>query len=105
MFVSSFVARQRPARSGCNVSLGPLPTARLIAPPRHTSPMTTSTAPGRRPRRFTAELREQETVKPLELYFDLVFVLGFTQCTALMSANPSWTSVAQGMLVLAVLWW
>jgi len=50
-------------------------------------------------------LREQETVKPLELYFDLVFVLGFTQCTALMSANPSWEAVAQGMLVLAVLWW
>jgi low temperature requirement protein LtrA len=42
---------------------------------------------------------------PLELYFDLVFVLGFTQCTALMVANPSWRAVAQGMLVLAVLWW
>ena len=26
------------------------------------------------------ELRERETVKPLELFFDLVFVLGFTQC-------------------------
>jgi low temperature requirement protein LtrA len=42
---------------------------------------------------------------PLELYFDLVFVLGFTQCTALMSANQSWEAVAQGMLVLAVVWW
>jgi low temperature requirement protein LtrA len=49
-------------------------------------------------------MREGETVKPLELYFDLVFVLGFTQCTALMSANPSWEAVGQGMLVLAVLW-
>jgi low temperature requirement protein LtrA len=44
-------------------------------------------------------------VKPLELYFDLVFVLGFTQCTALMVHDPSWEGLAQGMLVLAVLWW
>jgi low temperature requirement protein LtrA len=50
-------------------------------------------------------MREGETVKPLELYFDLVVVLGFTQCTALMSANPSWEAVGQGMLVLAMLWW
>src|SRR6476659_7992062 len=66
--------------------------------------MTTEPSSGRA-RRFTAELRQQETVKPLELYFDLVFVLGFTQCTALMSANPSWAAVGQGMLVLATLWW
>jgi low temperature requirement protein LtrA len=51
------------------------------------------------------ELRERESVKPLELYFDLVFVLGFTQCTALMAHDPSWEGLAQGMLVLAVLWW
>ncbi|HET6954654.1 MAG TPA: low temperature requirement protein A [Acidimicrobiales bacterium] len=55
--------------------------------------------------RLSAELRERETVKPLELYFDLVFVLGFTQCTALMAAQPSWQGIARGMLVLAVLWW
>jgi low temperature requirement protein LtrA len=56
-------------------------------------------------RRLAPELRERETVKPLELYFDLVFVLGFTQCTALMARDPSWETVAQAMLVLAVLWW
>jgi low temperature requirement protein LtrA len=67
--------------------------------------VTTGAPSGSRARRLSAELREQETVKPLELYFDLVFVLGFTQCTALMVANPSWEGVAQGMLVLAVLWW
>src|SRR5688500_15865051 len=60
---------------------------------------------GRRRRRFDPELRERETVKPLELFFDLVFVLGFTQCTALMSANPTWAAIGQGMLVLALLWW
>ncbi|MGH2979489.1 MAG: low temperature requirement protein A, partial [Solirubrobacterales bacterium] len=67
--------------------------------------MTTGTGSGTRARRLTPVLRERETVKPLELYFDLVFVLGFTQCTALMARNPSWEAVAQGMLVLAVLWW
>jgi low temperature requirement protein LtrA len=42
---------------------------------------------------------------PLELFFDLVFVLAITQCTALMAANPTWTRLAEGMLVLALLWW
>ena len=42
---------------------------------------------------------------PLELFFDLVFVLAFTQCTTLMSDNPTWGGIAQGVLVLGVLWW
>jgi low temperature requirement protein LtrA len=50
-------------------------------------------------------LREGEKVKFLELFFDLVFVLAFTQCTALMVEQHSWPGIAQGMLVLAVLWW
>jgi low temperature requirement protein LtrA len=54
---------------------------------------------------LSPELRERETVKPLELCFDLVFVLGFTQRAALMVHDPSWEGLAQGMLVLAVLWW
>jgi low temperature requirement protein LtrA len=52
-----------------------------------------------------AELRNEERVKPLELFFDLVFVLAFTQCTALMSGLPTWQGVGQAMLVLGVLWW
>lgn len=61
----------------------------------------------RRPRRprITAALRNEDRVKPLELFFDLVFVLALTQCTSLMAALPSWEGLAQGMLVLAVLWW
>jgi low temperature requirement protein LtrA len=58
-----------------------------------------------RGRRIAAERRQQETVKPLELFFDLVFVLGFTQCTALMADDPTWEGIARGLLVLAVLWW
>jgi O-antigen/teichoic acid export membrane protein len=56
-------------------------------------------------RRLTTAMREGERVSPLELFFDLVFVLAITQCTALMAADPTWTGVAQGLLVLAVLWW
>jgi low temperature requirement protein LtrA len=55
--------------------------------------------------RLSAELRERESVKPLELFFDLVFVLGFTQCTALMVSDPHWDGMARGLLVLAMLWW
>jgi low temperature requirement protein LtrA len=56
-------------------------------------------------RRLTAVLREEERVTPLELFFDLVFVLAITQCTALMADEPTWTGLAKGLAVLAVLWW
>src|SRR3954467_13544739 len=58
-----------------------------------------------RSHRLTAVLREESRVTPLELFFDLVFVLALTQCTALMAADPTWQGVAQGVLVLGVLWW
>ncbi|MGH3035461.1 MAG: low temperature requirement protein A [Gaiellaceae bacterium] len=61
-------------------------------------------APIRSPR-LTAVLRQTERVTPLELFFDLVFVLAITQCTALMADQPTWEGLAQGMLVLGVLWW
>ena len=64
-----------------------------------------STGPDSRAPRFGAVLREEERVTPLELFFDLVFVLALTQCTALMAAHPTWTGLAQGLLVLGVLWW
>jgi len=52
-----------------------------------------------------ATLRDGERVTPLELFFDLVFVLAITQCTALMSHHPTWSGLAQGLLVLGMLWW
>jgi len=54
---------------------------------------------------MTAVLREEARVTPLELFFDLVFVLALTQCTALMAANATWEGLAQGLLVLALMWW
>jgi low temperature requirement protein LtrA len=55
----------------------------------------------------TAEHRPEteKRVAPLELFFDLVFVFALTQVTALMSENPSWGGLGQGVLVLAALWW
>jgi low temperature requirement protein LtrA len=49
--------------------------------------------------------RSEERVTPLELFFDLVFVLALTQCTALMAEDPSWGAVGKSMLVLALMWW
>jgi low temperature requirement protein LtrA len=46
-----------------------------------------------------------ERVKPLELFFDLVFVLALTQCTTLMARTPTWIGLGKGLLVLAILWW
>jgi low temperature requirement protein LtrA len=50
-------------------------------------------------------MRTGDRVSPLELFFDLVFVLALTQCTALMADNPTWEGLGQGLLVLGVMWW
>jgi low temperature requirement protein LtrA len=47
----------------------------------------------------------EQKVKPLELFFDLVFVFAFTQVTAMMSDDVTWAGLGRGMLVLAALWW
>jgi low temperature requirement protein LtrA len=67
------------------------------------SAMATETATRRR--RLSAVMRDGEQVTPLELFFDLVFVLALTQCTQLMSDDPTWGGLARGLLVLGVLWW
>ncbi len=67
-----------------------------------------ATVPGRAPR-VTPVLREEldgeARVKPLELFFDLVFVLALTQCTALMAEHPTWQGLGQGVLILGIMWW
>jgi low temperature requirement protein LtrA len=62
-------------------------------------------ASDRRAPRLSAVLRTGETVTPLELFFDLVYVLALTQCTQLMADDPTWEGLARGLLVLGVLWW
>ena len=49
--------------------------------------------------------RETARVSPLELFFDLVFVLALTQCTALMADEPTWEGVAKALAILTLLWW
>jgi low temperature requirement protein LtrA len=47
----------------------------------------------------------EERVKPLELFFDLIFVFAVTQVTGLVVDDPTWGGLARGLLVLGVLWW
>lgn len=57
-------------------------------------------------RRVRAELMDEGgAVTTLELFFDLVFVFALTQVTAAMAHDLSGTSVLQGLLVFALLWW
>jgi low temperature requirement protein LtrA len=55
--------------------------------------------------RINPVMREEERVTPLELFFDLVFVLALTQCTTLMAHDPTWDGLARGILMLGLLWW
>ena len=50
-------------------------------------------------------MRDGEQVTPLELFFDLVFVLALTQCTTLIVRTPTWEGMLKGLLVLGMLWW
>ena len=55
--------------------------------------------------RLSVARRSGDAVSPLELFFDLVFVLAITQCSALMAHDPSWRGLAHGLVVLGLLWW
>ena len=44
------------------------------------------------------------SVKPFELFFDLVFVFAFTQVTQLLASELSWAGLGQGVLLIAALW-
>ncbi len=50
-------------------------------------------------------VESEHRVTPLELFFDLVFVFAITQVTSLMSEDPTWQGIGQGLLLLAALWW
>ncbi len=66
-----------------------------------------SLAASRSPRapRLSAVRRSSARVMPLELFFDLVFVLTLTQATVLMADEPTWRGLAKGLLTMGVLWW
>jgi low temperature requirement protein LtrA len=47
----------------------------------------------------------EHPVDPLELFFDLVFVFGFTQVTTLLAASPTGAGLGHALLILTALWW
>jgi low temperature requirement protein LtrA len=47
----------------------------------------------------------EHRVTPFELFFDLVFVFGFTEVTTLLREDPTWHGLGRGLLALTVLWW
>ena len=47
----------------------------------------------------------EHSVSTLELFFDLVFVFAITQVTAYIAADPTWTGVLQGVLLLCLIYW
>ena len=50
-------------------------------------------------------LEPEQRVSPLELFFDLVFVFGFTQVTTVLSDNSTWSGLGHALLLLGTLWW
>lgn len=54
---------------------------------------------------LAAQPKSEERVTPLELFYDLVFVLAITQVTGLMADNLTWSGLGEGMLILGTLWW
>ena len=51
------------------------------------------------------QIVEDKPVLPLELFFDLVFVLGITQTVALVVAGHDGQALWRAALILAILWW
>ena len=56
-------------------------------------------------RRILRSGHGEARVSPLELFFDLVFVFALTKVTAGMAADPTFTGLLHGMLVLVPLYW
>ena len=52
-----------------------------------------------------AGAEQEQSVTPLELFFDLVFVFAFTQVSSFLAHHLTWTGLAQGAALLGVLWW
>ena len=48
---------------------------------------------------------EHHAVTPFELFFDLVYVFGFTQVTAWIAHEHSVLGTVQGLALLGILWW
>jgi low temperature requirement protein LtrA len=52
-----------------------------------------------------AAAEHEHRVTPRELFFDLVFVFGFTQVATLLADDATFAGIGRGVLVLGALWW
>jgi low temperature requirement protein LtrA len=46
-----------------------------------------------------------ETVRPLELFFDLVFVFTITQVASVLTAQPTMLGLGRVAVLLTIIWW
>jgi low temperature requirement protein LtrA len=46
-----------------------------------------------------------EEVRPLELFFDLVFVVTITQVASVLTASPTLLGFARTFVLLVLIWW
>jgi low temperature requirement protein LtrA len=53
----------------------------------------------------SAPIDTESRVSTLELFFDLVFVFGFTQITGMVTHDTTAAGLARGLAVFAMLWW
>ncbi|WP_410764477.1 low temperature requirement protein A [Haloferax sp. DFSO60] len=53
----------------------------------------------------TLGAEQEQSVTPLELFFDLVFVFAFTQVSSYLAQNLTWAGMARGAAIFAALWW
>jgi low temperature requirement protein LtrA len=53
---------------------------------------------------FKSSRGGDQSVTPIELIFDVVFVLGFSACTEYMAAQGGWQGILDGLITLALLW-
>lgn len=52
-----------------------------------------------------ADVPAAESVRPLELFFDLVFVFTITQVALVLSASPTALGLARVAVLLVIIWW
>lgn len=57
------------------------------------------------PEAGTGATTSEGEVTALELFFDLVFVFGFTQVTGFLVVNLTWAGMVRGAALFAALWW
>ena len=52
-----------------------------------------------------ADAGAAQSVRPLELFFDLVFVFTITQVASVLAALPTLLGLARVTVLLGIIWW